>query len=339
MIEINGNLKEGGGQILRTAASLSVVTQKPCRITKIRAGRKSPGLKRSHLKTIRALAVLTRAETEGVKLGSQEITFTPTYLQSRDLKIKIETAGSITLILQGILPLVSVLEKPIRVTFSGGATDTFFSPSLDHFNLVFLKILEKHGVKVKIETEKRGFYPKGKAQLKTSLLVAEIKPIKIKKRGEIKTLKIISRASKDLKEKKVAERQISGVKQILGKLNLPFEEKIDYVESESTGSVINIIAELEETILGVDNLGKLGKSAEKVGEEAAASFLEEIKTKGCVDQHTTDQLLPYMALSNKKSEIKASHVTKHAETNIEIIEKFLPGNFKVEKETITWKPN
>lgn len=320
MIEINGNLKEGGGQILRTAASLSAVTQKPCRITKIRAGRKSPGLKRSHLKTIKALAALTRAETEGVKLGSQEITFTPVYLQPRDLKIKIEAAGSITLILQGILPLALVLKKPVKITFNGGATDTFFSPSLDHFNLVFLKILKKHGVKVKIETKKRGFYPKGKAQVKAFLFPGKIKPIKIKKRGEMKTLKIISRASKDLKEKRVAERQISGVKQILGRLNLPFEEKIDYAESESTGSVINIIAELEETILGIDNLGKMGKSAEKVGEEAAASFLKEIKSKGCVDQHTTDQLLPYMALSNKKSIIKPSRITNHAETNMEIIE-------------------
>ena len=52
MIVIDGSQGEGGGQVLRTALALSIVTGQPFRIEKIRAGRKTPGLMRQHVTAV-----------------------------------------------------------------------------------------------------------------------------------------------------------------------------------------------------------------------------------------------------------------------------------------------
>ena len=49
MIALDGAQGEGGGQILRSALSLSMITGQPFTITGIRAGRAKPGLLRQHL--------------------------------------------------------------------------------------------------------------------------------------------------------------------------------------------------------------------------------------------------------------------------------------------------
>ena len=163
--------------------------------------------------------------------------------------------------------------------------------------------------------------------------------ILLTKRGCLKKVLVISGASQNLKKKRVAQRQISGAKQILGKLKLPLEEKVEYYSSSSTGSQINIIAQLENTVFGADNLGRLGKSAEQVGKETAQNFLREVKSGACLDRYTADQILPYMALASKKSQVTVSEITSHCQTNIWLIEKFLDGKFETRENSISWNPS
>ena len=339
MIEIDGSYLEGGGQILRTACALSAIHQIPCHIFNIRKGRKEPGLKPQHLLGLRALAELCNGKLEGDCLGSEKIWFYPESLDKakRELRIKIETAGSITLLLQILIPPSLFAKEPITILINGGATDTFFSPTIDHFRYVFLKILEKMGAKIEVQIEKRGFYPKGGAKVKAIVYPAKLKPIVLTDPGALKEIIIISGASELLKERKVAERQISGAKQILGKLKLPIREIVEYYPTLSPGSQINIIAKFENTIIGSDNLGKIGKEAEVVGKEAALDFLKEGKSNACLDKHLADQILPFMALSQGKSEVTVSEITNHCRTNIWVIEKFLKGRFKIEGNKVIWE--
>ena len=52
MIIIDGAEGEGGGQVVRNACALSLVTGRPFRIANIRGGREKPGLMRQHVTAI-----------------------------------------------------------------------------------------------------------------------------------------------------------------------------------------------------------------------------------------------------------------------------------------------
>jgi len=339
MIEIDGSFGEAGGQILRTALSLSTITKKPCHIFNIRKSRPRPGLATQHLIGAQALSQFCDGKIEGDILGSQEINFYPNEIQTKDLHLKIETAGSITLVLQTLILPALFASSPIKIYFDGGATDTFFSPTIDHFRYVFLKIIEKMGVKTEINIVKRGYYPEGGAKVEVKIFPSKLKNLQLIERGALKKILIISGASNSLKEKKVAERQIAGVKEVLGRLKLPTEEKIEYYQTQSPGSQICIIAEFENTVIGTDNLGKIGKRAEDVGKEVALELLKEQKSEACSDKHLADQILPFMALVSGTSQVSVSEITEHCKTNIWVIEKFLEGRFKIKEKIISWVPN
>jgi RNA 3'-phosphate cyclase len=343
MITLDGGYLEGGGQILRTAVALSAVTKKPCHIFNIRQNRPKPGLMNQHLLGIQALARFCAGALEGDELGSREIKFFPGELYQERISVKIPTAGSIALVLQTLIPPALFTQKPIEIYFEGGATDTFFSPTMDYFRYVFLKILEGmteiEPPPVEINILKRGYYPEGGAKVNVKIFPGKpLKNLNLTERGELKKIIAFSGASEFLKNKKVAERQIAGVREILGKLKLPLEERIDYYQTASPGSQICLIAEFENTIIGADNLGKLGERAEDVGRESALELLKEEKASACLDKHLADQILPYMALSPKKSQVSVSEITNHCRSNVWVIEKFIAGKFEVKGNLISWLP-
>lgn len=337
MIKIDGSFGSGGGQILRTACALSVITNKPVHIFNIRTNRPKPGLMPQHLLGIQALAEFCYGKLEGNELGSKEIKFYPAKIYKDHLFINIPTAGSITLVLQTLIPTALFSSQPVIITFNGGATDTFFSPTIDHFRYVFLKILTSHiSFPFKIEIIKRGYYPEGGAKVKVKIFPSQLKNFNLIERGSLKKILAISGASEFLKNKQVAERQLKGVREILGKLKLPIEEKIEYYQTSSPGSQISLIAEFENTIIGSDNLGKIGKKAEEVGKEVALELLKEEKTRACLDKYSADQILPFLALAEKPSQATVSEITDHCKTNIWVIEKFLEGKFEIKNNLISW---
>lgn len=342
MIDIDGSYGSGGGQILRTACALAVITKKPCHIFSIRKGRPKPGLATQHLLGIQVLSQLCKGKLEGDFLGSSEINFWPGEVYRDRVSANIPTAGSITLVLQSLIPPALFARQPIEIIFNGGATDTFFSPTIDYFRFCFLKILEKlaenNSLPIEVNIIKRGYYPEGGAKVEVKISPLKLKTLNLTERDPLKKITAISGASEFLKPKKVAERQIAGVREVLGRLKLPVEEKIEYYQTQSPGSQICLIAEFKNTVIGVDNLGKLGKRAEEVGKEAALELLKEQKSGTCLDKHLADQILPYMALAEEKSQIRVREITNHCKTNVWVIEKFLKGKFKMTGNLITWQP-
>ncbi|PIU42678.1 MAG: RNA 3'-phosphate cyclase [Parcubacteria group bacterium CG_4_9_14_0_2_um_filter_35_11] len=363
LLSIDGSYGEGGGEILRTATALAAVLEKSCHIFNIRASRPRPGLALQHLLGLQALSQLSDGKLEGANLGSKEIKFYPhaknfgvgVYSQEispKEIKVEIETAGSITLILQTLLIPSLFAPAPFKIQFKGGATDTFFSPPIDYFRFVFLPNLEKlinslpkaKGGKVNINILRRGFYPKGGAEVEVEIFPLEfsqkITKFSFKDRGELKRILVISGASEFLKKRKVAQRQITGAKQtplFYHKAKLPIETKIEYYDTLSPGSQMTIIGEFENTVLGASALGRLLKSSEEVGKEAAMEFLKETRKPVALDSHFSDQILPYIALFTKSAKLTTSEITQHTKTNIWVIEKFIRGNFQVKDNVITWK--
>jgi len=332
MIKINGS---SGGRIISTALSLSVITQKPCHIFSIGQSREKPGLAPGQPEELRAISDFCGGRLEGVFLGSQEIFFSPGEKFKERIRVKLDSQ-SITLALQALLPAVFYSKRKITLDFDGGATDTFFSPTFEYFNRAFLHFLRQMGAQIEVEVLKKGYYPAGGAKVKAQISPSKLKPLLLDERGSLCGISIFSGASLSLRDKKIAERQSSGAREILLKTDLPLTEKIDYHQTDSPGNSICLTAVFEKTILAADSLGKIGMRAEDVGKEAALDLLNQGKGSTCLDKYMSDQILIYLALAGGKSEFSSSEITAGLKTNILIIEKFMAGKFALKNSLVSF---
>jgi len=160
MIQIDGAIGEGGGQILRTTISLATVLGADVHIFNIRGNRPNPGLRPQHLHVIKTLSAISNATVNGLEVNSTEVTYKPGNLKSQSLDIDIKTAGSITLLLQSIIQSVYGQDKEFSFTIIGG-TDVPWSPTLNYFRYVAIPLYKKFGIEIDMHLLKRGYYPKG----------------------------------------------------------------------------------------------------------------------------------------------------------------------------------
>src|SRR3989338_2873143 len=335
MIEIDGSI--GGGQILRTSLSLSALTQKPFRIINIRVKRENPGLQNQHLTAVNSISKICNANVKGNQLHSKELEFIPSEVVSGNYKFDIGTAGSTTLVLQTLLPPLIFAEENSVVEIIGWTANSLAPPVLD-IKEVFLWHLNKLGVKVDLELEKEGFFPKGGGKIKTTIYPCkELKNFSFSEHssGNYKETNIIAVCSKELEERDIAKRLIKGFK-----LNFPITHNLNteerYVETLSPGCYVHANYSYEDHKVGMTILGEKSRKAEDIGKECAVKLLGGMKSGANVDHFTADQLLIYMAIRGH-DKIKISQVTDHMKTNIETIQKFLDVRFEIKDNTIECK--
>jgi len=328
MIKIDGSSGEAGGQVLRTALGLSVLTQQPFIIKNIRAKRPNPGLREQHLQAIRAVKALCDAEVYGDELYSKELKFIPDKISQKRLDVKISTAGSTALVLQTLF--LASLDNDLSIRVNGGSTWNLHAPSIIYLQEVFLPLLERIGLRNRIEIIKNGFYPRGGAVVNTVIKKTKLEYFDLVNKEKLNEIKIYSVASGHLKKASVAERQSkSAVSLITGHSpDIKINEKLNYVDALCPGSGVLIAANFENAVIGFDAVGERGKQSEVVGKEAAEGLIRTIKSEAAIDNFMLDQILPFVAVG-KGGKFKFSEMTQHAETNIEIIRKFLDVGFKI----------
>jgi RNA 3'-phosphate cyclase len=325
-IEIDGSYGESGGQILRTATGLSVVSGTPFHITNIRANRPKPGLQAQHLAGIEAAASYCGGKAEGAELGSSELSFFPGTETKEHMEINVGTAGAVTLVLQTLMIPVSVARRRTHLDITGG-THVAWSPTTGYFRHVFCEQMKAMGLSVKSETPEYGYFPKGGGRMVVDISpAAALRPVSLDKRGKYVMTDAWSNASRELLRPKVAERQIGGAK-VMARID---KENVKYVEAQSVGSSITIATKFKNCILGSSAVGERGLPAEKVGEKAAADLATAISSGATLDACMADQILPYLALAKGKSVFLAPSATNHLRTNVWVVEKFLGPRFKVE---------
>ncbi|CCC82274.1 RNA 3'-terminal phosphate cyclase [Thermoproteus tenax] len=339
-IVIDGSYGEGGGQILRTALSMSALLGVPVEVTNIRARRKNPGLQHQHLTAVRAVAAVANAEVKGDSIGSMHLAFRPGPIKCGEFLFDVGTAGSVVLVLQSLLPVLMYAPCRSKVVIKGG-TDVPMAPPVDYFIHVVAKLLARLGANIAVSLKRRGHYPKGGGIIEVVVEpVAKIPAFDWIVRGEVVRIGGISHAV-NLPEH-VAERQARAAKETLSGFGVPVEISVEYRrDGLGPGSGIVLWAETDRGfILGSDSLGERGKSAEIVGREAAEKLLREISSGAALDSHMADMIIPFMALADGQSRVSVSSATQHMLTNIYIVEKILGVRFSVrESQPITVSVN
>ena len=353
MIVIDGSKGEGGGQIIRTALAMSVLTGEPFEAFNIRKGRCDPGLKTQHLFCIKALGELSHSRYEGAVVGSEVLKFFPGKVEPGTVSVDVGTAGSTTLLMQSLLVPILFGPGKVRLRLEGG-TDVPWSQPFDYFSEVLFPHLARLCQRHSISLTRRGYFPKGGGQLEIELTPKfprdtphfEIyqKSIQAHKfdlveRGKLVAIRGIAHSSADLDG--VAERMARSARLAL-KVDVPVRILTSYSNSLSPGCGITLWAvflnskgevdPINPVILGADCLGEKKKRAEDVGLEAANSLMKLISSEAVVDPYLADQLVPFLAMVG--GSIRASEVTNHCKSNMEIVELFLGKRFKVENNII-----
>ncbi|MGZ0748244.1 RNA 3'-terminal phosphate cyclase [Haloparvum sp. AD34] len=329
MLEIDGSA--GGGQLLRSSLALSTLTDAPVRVVDVRGDRSNPGLKAQHVAAARALGRIAGAETDGVELGSDAVEFDPGDVSGGDYEVSIETAGSLTLVFEAVLPLTLVADEPIRLHATGG-TDVAWSPPLEYLRRVKLPFLRRHGVVAAITSERRGFYPVGGGAATLTLGPSAPERIEASAQPTVAGTRAYAVASDDLADADVAERLARTATEMVEALDHEVElseRVVEYADADCTGAGIVLRADAEAgrespaghaPIAGFSALGGPDRSAEAVAGDAVDDFADWMGTGAVVDRHLADQLVVPLAVLGGR--VAIPEVTAHVASSLDLVAEF-----------------
>jgi len=330
VLTIDGSYGEGGGQLARMAVALAAITQKDLRLVRIRAGRAKPGLAAQHAAALRAVATLAGGEIEGLAPGAMEITFRPRALRGGEHHFDIGTAGSVTLVLQALLPVMLHAPQPVAVTVSGG-TDVRAAPPLDYLREVLLPLLSTFGADMSVDVTRRGYFPRGGGEV-----TVHARPSTLHAPGalECSTLRGIRGVAHTSRlPEHIAQRMARSAEQRLAAAGLAsaWQVTIDDVPSASPGGAVVLIADRTRTRLGAARVAERGIRAETLGVSAAEELIADLASDVALDVHAADQLIVYLALTGGPTAFTTREVSSHTRTAIWLAEQFLPVRFRIEE--------
>jgi RNA 3'-terminal phosphate cyclase (ATP) len=310
-LKIDGGHGEGGGQIIRSAIVLSCITKQSIHLENIRKNRKIQGLRPQHLTAIKILQKVANAKVIGAEIGSTELKFIPGNIENLELVEDVGTAGSISLILQVLIPVVAISQKKLNLTIKGG-TDVLWSPSIDYTKHVLRSAYSRMGIEFSVELSKRGYYPKGGGKINLQVYPSHVKSISFSER-KTNSVKLICTFSKLSIEK--IQNQIEEIKEKLTKENFIVETEIKNQEAIDSGASLLIYSIDEHSIIGVDAL------FDKKIQRFDLDFDKFIKNPLGVDENLADMLVVPASLGKKKTIFQVKEITKHLETNLFVTSK------------------
>lgn len=317
MIVIDGSEGEGGGQVVRNALALSLVTGQPFRIDNVRGRRSKPGLMRQHVTAIEAACGVGAASCDGATVGSSQIEFRPGRVQAGEYRFAVGTAGSTGLVLQTILPPLVLADAPSRVVLEGG-THNMLAPPFEFIARCFLPLVARMGPQVTARLVRHGFYPAGGGRIEVDIVPAPLTPVELVHRGELR--RVSARAVIAALQDDIAERELASAKAGLDWAQEAFA--VDRLpDAVGPGNILLLEAEFEHVTEIASGFGKLGVAAQHIGKTTAARMAGYLGGQAFAGPYLADQLLLPMALASGGC-LTSVKPSQHAITAADIIERF-----------------
>lgn len=326
MITLDGSIGEGGGQVLRSALSLSLVTGQPFVIERIRAARSKPGLQRQHLTAVLAAAEIGTARVEGAELGSLRLVFKPGRIRAGDHAFAIGTAGSTTLVLQTLIPALLRADGPSTLRLSGG-THNPLAPPFEFLVRCYGRALAAMGAGVQFQLVRHGFLPAGGGTIAVALGPATLLPLTLLQREPAGLPR--ARALLSQLPAQIGERELAVVRRRLG---VHREQcHVEQVEAQCPGNMLllEFPGRVVDEVIAVP--GERGVPAEQVAEQACERALAFLASGAPVGEHLADQLLLPLALAGGGA-FRTMAPSLHTTTNVQVIERFLPVRFTLRED-------
>ncbi|MGE3804601.1 MAG: RNA 3'-terminal phosphate cyclase [Gemmataceae bacterium] len=322
MIELDGSMGEGGGQILRSSLALSLLTGKAFHLANVRAGRERPGLQPQHLMSVIAAAKVGAAQVHGDHKGSTDLVFIPGQVQAGRYRFPIGTAGATGLVLHTVyLPLALSGEAASELVIEGG-THVKAAPCFHFLEETWRAFLDLVGLRIKVSMRRSGFYPKGGGAIDAHITpTARVRPLNAMERSACKRVRGFSAVAGLPAD--IAQRQARRAENRLKHCGLRVEID-EQTWSGGQGTVLALMLDVEPVTICFFALGERGKRAERVADEAADQVLAYLEAApAALDPHSADQLVLPLAFADGPSRFTVSEVTQHLLTNVAVIRRFV----------------
>lgn len=327
MLIIDGSQGEGGGQILRTALSLSACLNRPFRIINIRSARSKPGLRPQHLVAVQAAASIAAAQVEGDAIGSQTLTFVPGAITAGEYSFDIGTAGSTTLVLQTVLPALLAAKGPSRLILEGG-THNPMAPPFEFLQHAFLPLINRMGPNVSARLERSGYFPAGGGLVEVQIApVTQLGALNLPERGAVRDIRATATVA-NLPEH-IARRELQVLQQQLNLESSQLSINRDNV-ARGPGNIVVVQITCEHVTEVYAAFGKRGVRAETVANRLAQRVRHYLAADVAVGDYLADQLLVPLALAGNSSFL-TMRPTRHTLTNIDVIRSFIDVDISLEE--------
>lgn len=312
LIEIDGSQGEGGGQVLRTSLSLSMLSGHAVRLHNIRAGRHKPGLMRQHLTCVLAAARVCSAQVEGAAIGSTALEFRPGPIQAGDYGFAIGSAGSTSLVVQTLLPALLQAPGRSRLRIEGG-THVPMAPCADFIEHAFLPVLRGMGASIQFRLERHGFLPAGGGVIQLEIEPRPLQPLALDQRGALQGLSAESMVSQ--LPARIVERELDALKRALPGASL---KRRELGAGSGPGNALVLRAQFEHATEVFTALGQIGVSSEDVAQQVAGDYKRHLAHGAPVGEHLADQLLLPLWLAGS-GHFVTCRPSAHLETNVAVM--------------------
>ncbi|MHC4916907.1 MAG: RNA 3'-terminal phosphate cyclase [Planctomycetota bacterium] len=323
MLEIDGSMGEGGGQVLRSALALSCITGRPFRMTAIRGGRKKPGLAAQHQTCVRAAARISGAKVSGDEARSTELSFRPKRAKAGTYRFGVRTAGSASLVAQTVTVPLALAGGDSRVTVTGG-THVPWSPTAGYLSEVWCPAAGALGLRASAEMTRAGYYPKGGGELKLSVRGRgrAAMPLDAVQRGSLRHLRAAVTISR--LDRGIARRCRGRAEELLTASGLFADWQELHPPAASPGVCVELVADFGVLSAGFSSIGRRGRPAEELAEEAVGALTGFLSSGAAVDMHLADQLVLPLAVTPGASRFATERITSHLLTVVDLVSAFLP---------------